>query len=245
MVSALVNSLPREGGGVTGGKWFSLVGKVIRSTTLDAAWRKVARNKGASGVDGQSIERFAAQAEQYLHELHDDMKDGSYRPSPVRRVEIPKGDGRTRPLGIPTIKDRIVQTAQPDASAMVWLLQACHASFVRRPRRLRAPTPARHPAQAGKAPRHRTMRSRPPTLAQCLLRRSWAVHPSHRLRAGETLPMRKPTTGEPCAGEPDARFGGRGGNTFPTPIENAATGGSSFSAPGITFQVIDRRSRPS
>jgi RNA-directed DNA polymerase len=104
MVSALEN-------GVTGGKWFSLVDKVIRSTTLDAAWRKVARNKGASGVDGQSIERFAAQAEQYLHELHHDLKDGSYRPSPVKRVEIPKGDGRTRPLGIPTIKDRIVQTA--------------------------------------------------------------------------------------------------------------------------------------
>ena len=56
-------------------------------------------------------ERFAAQAERYLRELHDDLKDGSYRPNPVKRVEIPKGDGRTRPLGIPTVKDRIVQTA--------------------------------------------------------------------------------------------------------------------------------------
>ena len=54
MVSAL-------GNGVKGGKWFSLVDKVIRPTTLEAAWRKVARNKGAAGVDGQSIERFAAQ----------------------------------------------------------------------------------------------------------------------------------------------------------------------------------------
>jgi len=104
MVSALVN-------GVKGGKWFSLVDKVIRPTTLEAAWRKVARNKGAAGVDGQSIERFAAQAERYLRELHDSLKDGSYRPSPIKRVEIPKGDGRTRPLGIPTVKDRIVQTA--------------------------------------------------------------------------------------------------------------------------------------
>ena len=104
MVSALVN-------GVIGGKWFSLVDKVIRPTTLDAAWRKVARNKGAAGVDGQSTERFTAQAERYLRELHDDLKDGSYRPNPVKRVEIPKGDGRTRPLGIPTVKDRIVQTA--------------------------------------------------------------------------------------------------------------------------------------
>ncbi len=104
MVSALVN-------GVKGGKWFSLVDKVFRPTTLGAAWQQVARNKGAAGVDGQSIERFAAQAERYLQELHDSLKHASYRPSPVKRVEIPKGDGRTRPLGIPTVKDRIVQTA--------------------------------------------------------------------------------------------------------------------------------------
>jgi RNA-directed DNA polymerase len=104
MVSALVN-------GVKGGQWFSLVDKVIRPTTLETAWRQVARNKGAAGVDGQSIERFAAQAARYLRELHDTLKNGSYRPSPVKRVEIPKGDGRTRPLGIPTVKDRIVQTA--------------------------------------------------------------------------------------------------------------------------------------
>jgi RNA-directed DNA polymerase len=104
MVSAL-------GNGVKGGKWFSLVDKVIRPTTVEKAWRQVARNHGAAGVDGQSIERFAAQAERYLQELQTSLKDGSYRPDPVKRVEIPKGDGRTRPLGIPTVKDRIVQTA--------------------------------------------------------------------------------------------------------------------------------------
>jgi len=83
MVSALVN-------GVKGGKWYSLVDKAIRPTTLDAAWQKVARNQGAAGVDGQSIERFAAHADRYLQELHDRLKDGSYRPSPVKRVEVPK-----------------------------------------------------------------------------------------------------------------------------------------------------------
>jgi len=67
MVSALVN-------GVKGNKWFSLIDKLVRPTTLEAAWHKVARNKGASGVDGQSIERFAAQAERYLQELHDELK---------------------------------------------------------------------------------------------------------------------------------------------------------------------------
>jgi RNA-directed DNA polymerase len=112
MVSALAN-------GLTGGKWFSLADKVIRPSTLEAAWRQVARNKGAAGVDGQSVERFAAAAERYLSELHQTVKTGRYRPSPVKRVDIPKSGGGTRPLGIPTVKslprakagDRIVQTA--------------------------------------------------------------------------------------------------------------------------------------
>ena len=104
MVSALEN-------GVKGGKWFSLVDKVIRPATLNAAWQRVARNKGAAGVDGQDTERFSIHAERYLHELQVSLEDGSYRPQPVKRVEIPKGDGRTRPLGVPVVKDRIVQTA--------------------------------------------------------------------------------------------------------------------------------------
>src|SRR4249919_3939036 len=104
MVSALVN-------GVKGGRWFSLIDKVTAPATLAVAWEKVRANRGAAGVDGQSVERFEGQAELYLGELADGLRDGSYRPQPVRRVEIPKGDGRTRPLGIPAVKDRIVQTA--------------------------------------------------------------------------------------------------------------------------------------
>jgi len=99
------------GNGVKGGKWFSLVDKVKRPSTLQAAWNKVASNGGAAGVDRQSIERFAAKSDAYLGELAQTLKDGSYRPQAVRRVDIPKGDGKTRPLGIPTVKDRIVQTA--------------------------------------------------------------------------------------------------------------------------------------
>ena len=72
---------------------------------------KVRSNKGAAGVDGQSIERFAAKADVYLSELSAALRDGSYRPQAVNRVDIPKGDGTTRPLGIPTVKDRIVQQA--------------------------------------------------------------------------------------------------------------------------------------
>jgi RNA-directed DNA polymerase len=104
MVSALDN-------GVKGGRWYSLMDKVYAPDTLKAAWQKVRANGGAAGVDGQSLERFAARAELYLSELATALRDGTYRPQPVKRVDIPKGDGKTRPLGIPTVKDRIVQTA--------------------------------------------------------------------------------------------------------------------------------------
>jgi len=104
MLSALVN-------GVKGGKWFSLMDKVFAPKTLALAWAKVRANKGAAGVDGQSIKRFAAKADLYLSELSVALREGTYRPQPVKRVDIPKGDGRTRPLGIPTVKDRIVQQA--------------------------------------------------------------------------------------------------------------------------------------
>ena len=76
---------------------------------LEAAWTKVWANDGAAGVDGQSLERFAKQADLYLTELSTALREGTYQPEPIRRVEIPKGDGKTRPLGIPTVKDRIVR----------------------------------------------------------------------------------------------------------------------------------------
>ena len=123
------------GNGVKGGKWFSLVDKAIRPTTLEAAWRKVERNKGAAGVDGQSIERFAAGAERYLAELHENLKNGSYRPSPIKRVDIPKGGGQTRPLGLPTIKDRIVQTALKMTIEPIFEVQFRPGSYGFRPGR--------------------------------------------------------------------------------------------------------------
>ena len=128
MVSAL-------GNGVKGGKWFSLIDKVVRPATLEAAWQRVARNKGAAGVDGQSVERFAYQAERYLLELHTELKAGTYRPSPVKRVEIPKADGKTRPLGIPTVKDRIVQAALKMVIEPIFEVQFRPGSFGFRPGR--------------------------------------------------------------------------------------------------------------
>jgi RNA-directed DNA polymerase len=128
MVSAL-------GNGVKGGKWFSLIDKVIRPTTLEAAWQRVARNKGAAGVDGQSVERFAYQSERYLLELHTELKEGTYQPSPVKRVEIPKADGKTRPLGIPAVRDRIVQAALKMVIEPIFEVQFRPGSFGFRPGR--------------------------------------------------------------------------------------------------------------
>lgn len=101
----------RLSNGVKGGKWYSLIDKVYRPETLRAAWEQVKANKGSAGIDRQSIEAFDAKAEEYLSELSERLRKGEYRAQPVRRVEIDKGGGKKRPLGIPTVMDRIVQTA--------------------------------------------------------------------------------------------------------------------------------------
>jgi RNA-directed DNA polymerase len=104
MLAALEN-------GVTGGRGYSLRDKVYAVRTLEAAWKRVAVNRGAAGVDRVSVQRFARQAARYLAEVAQELRDGSYRPEPVRRGYIPKGQGRTRPLGMATVKDRIAQAA--------------------------------------------------------------------------------------------------------------------------------------
>jgi RNA-directed DNA polymerase len=128
MLSALAN-------GVKGGKWFSLMDKVVRPETLTAAWQKVAGNGGAAGVDRQSIDRFAARSEIYLGELSQALRERRYEPQPVRRVDIPKGDGKTRPLGIPTVKDRIVQTALKFVLEPIFEAQFRNGSYGFRPGR--------------------------------------------------------------------------------------------------------------
>ena len=79
------------GNGVRGGQWHSLIDKVYAPPTLWAAWQRVKTNRGAAGIDRMSIERFEAQAERYLAELAEALREGSYQPQPVRRVHIPKG----------------------------------------------------------------------------------------------------------------------------------------------------------
>jgi len=99
------------GNGVKGGKWFSLIDKVYSLKTLNIAWEQVKSNKGSAGIDKVSIEKFELKAEIYLKELEQSLKEHSYNPQPVKRVYIPKAGGKKRPLGIPVVKDRIVQTA--------------------------------------------------------------------------------------------------------------------------------------
>ena len=98
--------------GVKGGKWFSLMDKVIAPRTLLAAWMRVKANDGAPGVDHQTLTRFERQLEANLADLEREVREGTYQPHPVRRVWIDKpGSTQKRPLGIPTVRDRVVQTA--------------------------------------------------------------------------------------------------------------------------------------
>jgi RNA-directed DNA polymerase len=98
--------------GVKGGVWFSLIDKVYRPTTLHAAWLRVKANKGSAGSDRQSIRDFERNLEGNLDRLHQELREGSYRPRPIRRVYIDKpGSKDKRPLGIPCVRDRVVQAA--------------------------------------------------------------------------------------------------------------------------------------
>jgi hypothetical protein len=90
-------------------KVHSLIDKVYKRKNLEMAWEMVKANRGSGGVDGQSLDGFAAQLDQQLDRLQSELKEDVYRPQPVRQVQIPKAGkpGEFRTLGIPTIYDRV------------------------------------------------------------------------------------------------------------------------------------------
>lgn len=98
--------------GLKGNKWFSLIDKVASERTLGIAWAKVQTNAGACGVDGITVGHFAKDSDHRLLAVNEQIKEGRYQPKPIRRVHIAKmGSAETRPLGIPTVRDRVVQSA--------------------------------------------------------------------------------------------------------------------------------------
>jgi RNA-directed DNA polymerase len=104
----MLESLER---GPKGRKWFRLIDKVSAETTLQRAWEGVRSNGGSAGVDGITVQRFAKHCENRLLVVKEHLIARTYRPEPVRRVWIEKAGGGQRPLGIPTVRDRVVQNA--------------------------------------------------------------------------------------------------------------------------------------
>jgi RNA-directed DNA polymerase len=116
--------------------WYALKDKVYRKENLQAAWARVRANRGAAGVDRQSVAAFAAHAERYLEELHQALRTETYQAQAVRRCHIPKeGTQEYRPLGIPTVKDRVVQTALKHVLEPIWEARFHPRSFGFRPGR--------------------------------------------------------------------------------------------------------------
>lgn len=117
-------------------RFHALYDKIYREDVLQEAWRRVKANKGSSGIDGITIEDIEAEgADRYLTQIQMELKSGSYRPLPVRRVMIPKPDGSQRPLGIPSVKDRIVQMAAKIAIEPVFEADFKDCSYGFRPKR--------------------------------------------------------------------------------------------------------------
>lgn len=122
--------------GVKGGKWFSLIDKVYGLPNLRAAFGRVKRSGGAAGVDHQTIEHFERHLEESLQRLSQALRDGSYRPQALRRVWIPKPGGKEkRPLGIPAVRDRVIQGALRQVLEPIFERDFAEQSYGFRPNR--------------------------------------------------------------------------------------------------------------
>ncbi len=112
-----------------------LLERILAPENLKLAYRQVRRNKGAGGIDGMQVDELLPYLREHQNELVQTLRDGKYRPSPVRRVEIPKENGKTRKLGIPTVVDRMIQQAICQVLTPIYEQKFSDNSFGFRPNR--------------------------------------------------------------------------------------------------------------
>jgi RNA-directed DNA polymerase len=119
-----------------GRRFHALMDRIYRSDVLWEAWRRVRRNRGAAGIDSQTLLAVEQSGvEGFLEELGAELRAGKYRPRAVLRRYIPKGDGKQRPLGIPTVRDRVVQMAAKLVLEPIFEADFRPSSYGYRPRR--------------------------------------------------------------------------------------------------------------
>ena len=112
-----------------------LLEQILAGENLNLAYKQVKRNKGAGGIDGMQVDELLPFLRENRKELLQSLRDGKYRPQPVRRVEIPKDNGKTRKLGIPTVVDRLIQQAICQVLTPIFEEQFLDNSFGFRPKR--------------------------------------------------------------------------------------------------------------
>jgi len=112
-----------------------LLEQILSRENLNRAYKQVKKNKGAGGIDGMQVDELLPYLKEHREELLQSIRDGKYRPKPVRRVEIPKENGKTRKLGIPTVVDRLIQQGICQVLTPIFELQFSENSFGFRPKR--------------------------------------------------------------------------------------------------------------
>ena len=112
-----------------------LLEKILDKDNMNRAYKRVMSNKGSHGIDGMKVDDLLAYLKENGETIKQEIRDGKYKPNPVRRVEIPKDDGKKRPLGIPTVVDRVIQQAIAQVLSPIFELQFSDNSYGFRPNR--------------------------------------------------------------------------------------------------------------